>query len=88
MIVWRMLRFLFWEFLAPAAVVGAVVMLVAALVAGFGQPFLETAQPLVWLNQNHYMLAIACMVFAVVRIVNRVRTGYYESGGELGKIWL
>jgi hypothetical protein len=87
MIVWRVLRFLFWEFLAPAAVLGAVVMLVVALLAGFGQPFFETARPLVWLNQNHHVLAITCVALAALRIVYRVRSGYYENGGELGKIW-
>jgi hypothetical protein len=87
MIVWSVLRFLFWEFFAPSAVFGAVVILLTALVAGFGQPFLETAQPLAWLNQNDHILVITCTILAVARIVYRVRTGYYESGGKLGQIW-
>ncbi|MGL4230475.1 MAG: hypothetical protein ACRCWJ_03835 [Casimicrobium sp.] len=87
MIVWRLLRFLFWELLAPAAVLGAIVTLIIALVAGFGQPFLETAEPLVWLIQNHHLLAIVCLALAVVRIAYRVRAGYYENGGKLGQIW-
>jgi hypothetical protein len=86
MIIWRVLRFLFWEFLAPVTVFGTAIVLLFALVAGFGLPAFEAVQPLVWLFEQPHLLAIACMALALARVVYRVLTGYYESGYPLRRV--
>jgi hypothetical protein len=82
---WRVIRFLFLEFMVPAAVLGSIVSLATALIAGFGYPHSEAAEPFAWLMRNNRWVILSCTLAAIGRIVYRAFTGYYESGGELGR---
>jgi hypothetical protein len=83
----RILNFLIWELLLPTIVFSAALMMLVILYTGFvSGPSGDTALFQSLFSGGDLIGAAAAFMFALVRLIYRLKTGHYQRNPKLGQL--